>query len=120
MPRVLVVDDAPVDREVLGRILRDAGCEVLTATNGVEALELARRFRPALVLMDIVMPEMDGFSACRRLAADRVTRGVPVVFVSSKSQRADRMWARMQGGLDLIGKPIEAGAVLQTLRHAHG
>jgi twitching motility two-component system response regulator PilH len=76
------------------------------------------RARPNIVFMDIVMPQMDGFEACRRLAADPRTKSIPVVFVSTKSQRADQIWARMQGGRDLIGKPYTSSQVLDALRHA--
>jgi len=68
--------------------------------------------------MDIVMPDMDGFEACRRLAEDPATRAIPVVFVSTKNRRADQLWARMQGGRELIGKPYTATQLLDALRHA--
>jgi twitching motility two-component system response regulator PilH len=117
-PRALVVDDLAAERERLAGILRGAGWEVETAGSGVEAIEQVWRARPNIVFMDIVMPQMDGFEACRRLAADPRTKSIPVVFVSTKSQRADQIWARMQGGRDLIGKPYTSSQVLDALRHA--
>jgi len=116
--RALVVDDASMDRDRIAEILRRAGWQVGTAVSGRDALERARAERPNIIFMDIVMPEMDGFEACRRLAEDPRTRAIPVVFVSTKSQRADQLWARMQGGKDLIGKPYTASQLLDALKHA--
>ena len=116
--RALVVDDAAMDRDRIAEILRRAGWQVGTAVSGRDALERARAERPNIIFMDIVMPEMDGFEACRRLAEDPRTRAIPVVFVSTKSQRADQLWARMQGGKDLIGKPYTASQLLDALKHA--
>ena len=116
--RALVVDDAAMDRDRIAEILRRAGWQVGTAVSGRDALERARAERPNIIFMDIVMPEMDGFEACRRLSEDPRTRAIPVVFVSTKSQRADQLWARMQGGKDLIGKPYTASQLLDALKHA--
>ncbi|MFO1196688.1 MAG: response regulator [Burkholderiaceae bacterium] len=116
--RALVVDDVAAERERMSGILRGAGWDVRLAASGAQAIERARSERPAIIFMDIVMPDMDGFEACRRLAQHRDTRAIPVVFVSTKSQRADRVWARMQGGRDLIGKPYTVTQLLDALRHA--
>ena len=99
-------------------ILTEAGWRVSLAADGAAGLELAREEHPDIIFMDIVMPGMDGYQACRRLAIDPSTRAIPVVFVSTKSQRADQVWARMQGGRDLIGKPFKPDDVLAALRHA--
>ncbi|MBN9461667.1 MAG: response regulator [Burkholderiales bacterium] len=114
----LVVDDLGTERERMAAILLDAGWQVSTAGSGAEALEKARAERPAIIFMDIVMPGMDGYQACRRLAGDPLTRTIPVVFVSTKCQRADQVWARMQGGKALIGKPYSEAQVLDALRFA--
>lgn len=114
----LVVDDQATARERMTTILADAGWRVSTAGSAAEALEKARAERPSIIFMDIVMPGMDGFEACRRLAEDPGTRAIPVVFVSTKCQRVDQVWARMQGGRELIGKPYTAAQVLGALRHA--
>ncbi len=117
-PKALVVDDQPADREHLKRLLEAAGWQVITAAGGEEAVHKAGNEQPDIVFLDIVMPDLDGFKACRRLAAQERTRRIPVVFVSTKQQRADHVWARMQGGRDLIGKPCTASQVLAALRHA--
>ena len=114
----LVVDDFAPERERIGGILQGAGWRVCSAASGADALERARSEHPEIIFMDIVMPGMDGFEACRRLADDPGTRSIPVVFVSTKCQRADQVWARMQGGRELIGKPYTPSQVLGALRHA--
>jgi len=113
----LVVDDAAVDRDRIADVLHWAGWQVDFAGSGQEALEMARARPPDIIFLDIVMPGMDGFEACRRLAEDPRTRGIPIVFVSTKSQRADHLWARMQGGRELIAKPFTKEQLLGALRH---
>ncbi|MBP7661459.1 MAG: response regulator, partial [Burkholderiaceae bacterium] len=90
---ILVVDDVATERERMLGILQTAGWRVRTAMSGAQALEAARLDPPGLIFMDIVMPGMDGFEACRRLAEHPSTRSIPVVFVSTKAQRADQVWA---------------------------
>ena len=114
----LVVDDFAPERERIAAILTGAGWRVSSVASGADALERARAEHPEIIFMDIVMPGMDGFEACRRLADDPGTRSIPVVFVSTKCQRADQVWARMQGGRELIGKPYTPSQVLGALRHA--
>jgi twitching motility two-component system response regulator PilH len=118
MKQVLIVDDLATEREKISGILRDAGCNVTVATNGQEALELAKSTRPSIIFMDIIMPQMDGYQACRKLMQDADTKMIPVVFVSTKAQRADHVWAKMQGGRDLIAKPYEESSVLDALKYA--
>jgi len=114
----LVVDDQASARVRMTTILTDAGWRVSTAGNAAEAIEKARTERPSIIFMDIVMPGMDGYQACRKLAVDPLTRAIPVVFVSTKCERADQVWARMQGGKALIGKPFSDAQVLDALRFA--
>lgn len=116
---ILVVDDVATERERMLGILQTAGWRVRTAMSGAQALEAARLDPPGLIFMDIVMPGMDGFEACRRLAEHPSTRSIPVVFVSTKAQRADQVWARMQGGREVIAKPYTAEHLLSAIeRHA--
>ncbi|HMM52636.1 MAG: response regulator [Lautropia sp.] len=114
----LVVDDQASARARMTTILTDAGWRVSTAGSAAEALEKARAERPSIIFLDIVMPDMDGYQTCRKLAVDPLTRSIPVVFVSTKCQRADQVWARMQGGKALIGKPFSDAQVLDALRFA--
>lgn len=92
---------------------------VRAATSGIQALESGASRTAGHHLHGYRKCHMDGFEACRRLADDPRTRSIPVVFVSTKAQRADQVWARMQGGRELIGKPYTADTVLAALeRHA--
>jgi twitching motility two-component system response regulator PilH len=112
---VLVVDDALVDRQHLEGILAGAGHRVLIAESGEQGVARARKDRPDLILMDVNMPDLDGFAATRRLKADPDTRDIPVVFVTGKNQKADVAWGRMLGARAYIGKPYAAGEILAAL-----
>jgi twitching motility two-component system response regulator PilH len=97
-------------------MLKRNGFEVLNAQNADEGLSLARSQRPDLVLMDVVMPGLNGFQATRQLARDPDTAGIPVVMVSTKSQETDRVWAMRQGARGYLTKPIDERLLLQTIR----
>lgn len=112
----LVVDDQRIDRKQLAGVLAAEGWSVLEASDGRQAVNKSRSNSPAVIFMDIVMPGMDGFQACRQLGANAETRSIPVVFVSTKSQRVDHVWARAQGGRALIAKPVDRQAVLDALQ----
>lgn len=116
MQKALIVDDSPAELVNLRNILTDAGWSSVTASNGNEAIRKAVDERPSVIFCDILMPEMDGYQTCRELQARPETRGIPLVFVSSKNQKADQLWARMLGAKDLIGKPYTASQVLTALR----
>jgi twitching motility two-component system response regulator PilH len=115
MKKVLVVDDAHVDLKNLERIVSDAGAMVVTASSGSEALAKAREVRPQLILMDVNMPGLDGFTTARQLGADPATKGIPVVFVTSKDQKADRVFAQMLGAKGYVTKPYAAQDILSLL-----
>lgn len=112
MKKVLIVDDAPVDAQNLRRIFSDAGWTVLVAATGGDGVTVAKRDAPDLILMDVNMPGLDGFSATRQLMQDPVTKGIPVVFVTSKDQKADRVFAQMLGAKGYITKPYTDEQVL--------
>ena len=113
--KVLVVDDSPTDLANIRSIVSDAGCTVVTATSGVEAIAKAKSEKPDVIFLDIIMPDMDGFEACRKLTNDVDTKQIPVVFVTSKGQKADRVWAKMQGGKDLVAKPFKPEEIVAQL-----
>ncbi len=115
MKTILICDDSATEINNLTRILEGGGHNVLKATNGSEALGLAKQHKPDLIFMDIVMPEMDGYAACRELTNSPETKDVPVVFVTSKGQKADRMWAQMQGGKALVQKPYQENEILDQV-----
>jgi len=113
--KVLVVDDSPTDLANLKGIVSSAGCTVVTATSGRDAIDKAKAERPDVIFLDIIMSDMDGYEACRKLTADVDTKHIPVVFVTSKDQKADRVWAMMQGGKDLVAKPYTEDEILSRL-----
>jgi twitching motility two-component system response regulator PilH len=115
MKKVLVVDDSPVDIQNLQRILSDAGAVVVTASSGAEALTVAKRELPQLIMMDVNMPGLDGFSAVRQLSQDPATKGIPVVFVTSKDQKADRVFAQMLGAKGYVTKPYAPDTIISQL-----
>jgi twitching motility two-component system response regulator PilH len=116
--KVLVVDDNASDRANLEKIVSGAGYNVVFATGGKEAIEKAKSEKPDLIFMDVVMPDIDGFAATRAIKADAATKNIPVVFVTSKNQKADKVWAEMQGGKDLVGKPFSSDDILAQLKKA--
>lgn len=114
--KVLVVDDSPAELKNIKNIVSEAGFPVVSATNGKEAIEKAKAEKPDLIFMDIIMPDMDGFATCRALAADADTKNIPVIFVTSKNQKADRLWAQMQGGKGYVSKPYAADEIIDQLK----
>lgn len=115
MKKVLICDDSHTELAHLSGILEEAGCMVVKTDNGSKMVELCKEHKPDIVFLDIVMPEKDGYSTCRELTNDEDTKEIPVIFVSSKGKKADRMWAQMQGGRDLIQKPYEDKQILDQL-----
>jgi len=116
MSKVLIVDDNPADLQNLERIVSSQNIQIVSARNGAEALEVAKREKPNMILMDIIMDGMDGFNTCRELRNDAALAGIPVVLVSSKNQKADHMWANKQGAKALISKPYDDNAIIDQLR----
>ena len=114
--KVLVVDDSAAELNNIKNIIAETGLMVIAASNGKEALALAKSEQPDLIFLDIVMPEMDGFAACRELQNDIDTRHIPVVFVTQKDQKADRMWAQMQGAKAYITKPFQADELIDQIK----
>ncbi|PKM10303.1 MAG: two-component system response regulator [Gammaproteobacteria bacterium HGW-Gammaproteobacteria-3] len=113
--KILICDDSQVDLMNLKNALGATQCTVITASDGEEAVKKAKAEQPDVIFLDIVMPGMDGYAACRTLRDDPETKHIPVIFVSSKHQKADRVWAQMQGGKDLISKPYESRQITDKL-----
>ncbi|RLK51391.1 twitching motility two-component system response regulator PilH [Alkalispirillum mobile] len=120
MARILVIDDSPTDLHAIKAILEPEGHQLIEAADGEQGIEKARGSRPDLILMDIVMPGMNGFQATRRLNRDADTASIPVIMVSSKDQATDRIWAKRQGAVDYIAKPVEKEELLEKIRAALG
>ncbi len=116
MSRVLVVEDSPAQREMITGLLRDSGLDVAEAVDGVNAMELIEQGLPDLVVLDIVMPRMNGYEVCRRLKADPATQKVPVVMCSSKGEEFDRYWGIRQGADAYIAKPFQPRELIGTIK----
>lgn len=114
--KVLVCDDSPADLANIKSILSDAGCVVVTATSGVEALAKAKAEQPSVIFLDIVMSDMDGYEACRLIGEDPATKAIPVIFVSVKGQKADKVWGQMQGAKGHVVKPYNADTIIDQLK----
>jgi twitching motility two-component system response regulator PilH len=106
MARILVVDDSPTELLQFSEVLSRQGHHVLTAPSGDAALELASVAQPDVILMDVVMPGMDGFQATRRLTRGEATRHIPVIIVSAKRQETDAVWGQRQGAACYLTKPV--------------
>jgi len=113
--KILVVDDTAAHLQQMKEIVSAAGYQVITATSGREAVERTRSDKPNMVFMDIVMDDLDGYGACREITRDEGTRDIPVVFVSTKNQRADKIWAEKQGAKALISKPVDSTEIINNL-----
>src|SRR5262249_43982419 len=107
--KILIVDDTPHNIDVLSATLAGEPCELMAATSGARAPEPAARGRPDLILLDVMMPGMDGFEVCRRLKADPATAELPVIFVTARTDDVSEGFAA--GGADYITKPINADEV---------
>ena len=114
--KVLIVDDARPDLMNLEKIVSGAGYTTLTATNGQEAVEISKAQLPDVILMDVNMGQMDGFAATRAIGGEPTTRGIPVVLVTSKNQKADRVWAQMLGVKGYVTKPYSPRQLLANIR----
>jgi len=111
-PRILMVDDTPANLRLLRRILADRGYLVHAANSGSAALQFLQTTIPDLVLLDVKMPDLDGYEVCRRMKAERRTRDIPVIFVSAMDAAWDKVTAFSAGGVDYIVKPVEESEVL--------
>ncbi len=118
MAKVLVVDDSPTSIFVLKELVEEWGHVALTAKNGDQAIEIASKEQPNVILMDIVMPGMSGFQAKRKLSKGRTTQGIPVIFVSRKDDEADRIWGMRQGASAYVTKPVNPETLMSAISDA--
>jgi len=114
--KVLVVDDVSADLLNLINVVSKSNLAVVTATSGREAISKAKQELPDLIFMDIVMDDIDGYSACREIHKDPATEGIPIVFVSTKNQKVDHIWAKKQGGKALVSKPYSEEQIMEQIR----
>ena len=110
--KILVVDDSPTERHVLVDLLTKNGYQVITAESGEEGVEKAKKELPDLVLMDVVMPGLNGYQATRTLTREESTKHIPIIVCTSKGQETDKIWGLRQGALDYMVKPINPEELL--------
>jgi len=113
--RILVVDDSATERHMLKDLLTKAGYDVFSSENGEDAIVKARQMKPDLILMDVVMPGLNGFQATRAISRDPETKAIPVIMCTSKSQETDKIWGLRQGAKDYVVKPIDREALLAKI-----
>ncbi len=113
MAKILIVDDSPTEVHVLQTMLKKNGYETVVATSGEDGVEMAKTEHPDLVLMDVVMPGMNGFQATRQLSKSEDTASIPVIMVTTKDQETDKVWAMRQGAKDYIVKPVQEKALIE-------
>ena len=110
--RILIVDDTPANIQSLAATLKEKGYQISVATNGKQALDVLARVPPDLILLDVMMPVMDGFETCRRLKASEQWRHIPVIFLTAKSETADLVQGFELGAVDYVAKPFNAHELL--------
>ncbi|MDR1934018.1 MAG: response regulator [Candidatus Accumulibacter sp.] len=112
---ILVVDDSPTERHVMSELLTRNGYQVITAENGEDGVEKAKKQQPNLIIMDVVMPGLNGYQATRTLTRDETTKHIPVIVCTSKGQETDRIWGLRQGAIDYVVKPVDAAELLSKI-----
>ncbi|WP_115047920.1 twitching motility response regulator PilH [Xanthomonas arboricola] len=115
MARILIVDDSPSQLLGIQRIVEKLGHQTITATDGAAGVEAAKSSLPDLVLMDVVMPNLNGFQATRTLKREPTTQHIPVILVTTKDQDTDRMWGMRQGARAYITKPFSEDELLEVM-----
>ena len=115
MAQVLIVDDSPTEAHVLKGMLEKHGFQVETAENGTEGIERAKALKPDLILMDVVMPGLNGFQATRQLTKAAETSDIPVIIVTTKDQETDRVWGMRQGARDFLSKPVAEKTLMEKI-----
>src|SRR6058998_766808 len=114
--RILIVDDSPTERHVLNDMLTKAGYEVVASDNGEDAILKARTVKPDLILMDVIMPGLNGFQATRAISRDEVTKQIPVIICTTKDQETDKIWGLRQGAKDYVTKPVNETELLEKIK----
>lgn len=113
---ILIVDDSPTNLDVLFDYLRDSGFKVLVAEDGEGALQRAGYAQPDIILLDVLMPGLDGFETCRRLKGNEETKDIPVIFMTALSDTVDKLKGFEAGAVDYVTKPVEVAEVLARVR----
>lgn len=118
MADILLIEDSATDAHAYGSVLRSNGHTVLAASTGEEGMNMAQIHNPDLIIMDIVMPGVNGFQATRELRNSTQTAGIPIIMMSTKDQEADRIWGLRQGAFDYLVKPVKRRMLLKSVDSA--
>ncbi|QKK02479.1 MAG: response regulator [Pseudomonadota bacterium] len=118
MAKILIVDDSETHLYAIKKIVEGGGHEAVTASSGEEGVEQARAHLPDVILMDIVMPGVNGFQATRKISKDEKTANIPIIFVTTKDQETDRIWGMRQGAAAYITKPVDKKVLLNAINEA--
>lgn len=113
--KILVVDDSATERHILSEMLSKGGYQVVALESGDEAVAKAQEIMPDLILMDVVMPGLNGFQATRSIAKNEATKHIPIIICTTKGQETDKIWGLRQGAKDYVVKPIAAADLLQKI-----
>nr|WP_211091388.1 response regulator [Pseudothauera rhizosphaerae] len=116
MKKILVVDDSPTERLALTEMLVKHGYQVVTAENGEDAITKAKAELPDLILMDVVMPGINGYQATRTISREEATRTIPIIMCTSKGLETDRIWGMRQGAYDYMVKPVDQADLLARIK----
>ncbi|MDJ0940844.1 MAG: response regulator [Woeseiaceae bacterium] len=106
MSTILIIDDSPTELHLFQNMLEKNGFDTLVADSGEEGVRQAKASKPDCILMDVVMPGMNGFQATRKLSKDAVTATIPVIIITTKDQETDKIWGMRQGAVEYIVKPV--------------
>ena len=115
MPKILIVDDSPTEIHHYREMLGELGHEVLVAENGRDGVDMANQEQQDVILIDIVMPDMNGFQATRQICRGEKTQHIPVIIVSSKDQETDKVWGERQGAKGYLTKPVNTEELVKLL-----
>src|SRR5438552_7442581 len=114
-PQILIVEDSPTIRSTTRAMLASGGYDVLTAADGKEAVRLAAEAQPGLILLDVILPKLNGFQVCREIKNTPQTAHIPVIMITSKNKETDRHWGMEQGADDYLVKPFDAAGLLEVV-----
>jgi len=120
MAKIMVVDDAPADLQNLKNILTKGGHQVIEVTSGQDSIAKAKAEKPDAIVMDVVMPGVNGFQATRQISKDPLTSAIPIIVVSAKNQETDRLWAMRQGAREYVVKPVKDTDLLAKVKQVLG
>ncbi len=115
MSTILIIDDSPTELHLFQNMLEKSGFDTLVADSGEEGLKKAASSRPDCILMDVVMPGMNGFQATRKLSQDPATSAIPVIIITTKDQETDKIWGMRQGAVEYLVKPIAENQLVQMI-----